>query len=122
METLVLSNNHIKTIIPGVFRGQSKLKYLDLYGNNMTAINGNVWVGLTSLEMLQLGGNKFHSLPSNAFSNLPQLKILRIGFSTAMREKQKLFDHKTFPNSKKQPRFSLKKTIISWSVTLATVG
>ena len=109
LKTLILSNNNIKVIIPGAFHGQSKLKYLDLCGNNMTVINGNVWVGLVSLETLQLAGNKFHSLPSDAFSNLPDLKILRIGFSVVMREKEILFDHNTFPNSKKQPQIGLEE-------------
>ena len=101
MENLILSNNNITTIIPGAFRCQVKLKYLDLGGNELTIINGNVWAGLVSLETLQLTGNKFPSLPS--FSNLPELKILTVGFSVAVLEKEKLFEPSTFPSSKRQP-------------------
>ena len=101
MKNLILSNNNITTIIPGAFRCQVKLKYLDLGGNELTIINGNVWAGLVSLETLQLTGNKFPSLPS--FSNLPELKILTVGFSVAVLEKEKLFEPSTFPSSERQP-------------------
>ena len=103
LENLILSNNNIKTIVPGVFHHQVNMKYLDLSGNKLTVINGNVWDGLVSLETLQLTGNRFHSLPSDAFSNLPELKILTVGFSVAVLEKEKLFDPRTFPSSKRQP-------------------
>ena len=112
LENLILSNNNITTIIPGAFRCQVKLKYLDLGGNELTIINGNVWAGLVSLETLQLTGNKFPNLPS--FSNLPELKILTVGFSFAVLEKEKLFEPSTFPSSKRQPPgLDLKKTTIS---------
>ena len=101
VEILVLCNNNIAVIVPGVFRDQEKLTHLDLGDNGLTEISGEIWLGLTSLETLRISGNMLQSLPPNAFSNLPQLKILAVHFSLLVLEKHRLFDANTFPNSKK---------------------
>ena len=109
LEILVLCNNNISVIVPGVFRSQKKLKYLDLGDNALTEISGKIWFGLTYLETLRISGNRLQSLPPNAFSNLPELKVLAVGYPLLVQEKQKLFAPNTFPNSKKQPQIGLEE-------------
>ena len=109
VEILVLCNNNISVIVPGVFCSQKKLKHLDLGDNGLTQISGEIWVGLTSLETLRISGNRLQSLPPNAFSNLPELKVLAVGYPLLVKEKQKLFAPNTFPNSKKQPQIGLEE-------------
>ena len=106
---LILSNNNIKTIVPGAFYNQSNLKRLDLGENSLTTIDGAMWVGLPALEILRLSGNKLQILPHHAFSNLPNLNILAVCYPLLVQEKQNLFTQNTFPDSKKQPEIGLEQ-------------
>lgn len=64
----------IKTIYKENFRDLSKLKYLNLYGNQLTKIESGIFDDLKSLTKLYLTKNKINSIDSDALKNLLQLQ------------------------------------------------
>ncbi|XP_002740280.1 uncharacterized protein LOC100378039 [Saccoglossus kowalevskii] len=75
LEILHLSQSQIEYLPAGTFNGLTKLRNLDLSGNNIDSIN-SLFVGLSQLQNLDLSVNNIRSIPNTAFSQLSSLKVL----------------------------------------------
>ncbi len=79
LDTLYLSGNKVRTILPGTFRSTTELTQLIIVNNLMTTLVHGVFNELVLLEELYLSGNEITSIDSNTFTGLENLGSLFLG-------------------------------------------
>ena len=67
------SSGGLTKVSPGAFRGLSKLRLLDLRGNDLTSLEPGTFDGLVALETLDVQDNALTSLPLDELEALPRL-------------------------------------------------
>lgn len=85
LATLSLWSNRIKSLERGDFEGLSNLRWLDLGYNQISEIEPGNFEGLTNLEWLRLEGNGITSVGSGDFSELENLQELDLTFNSISR-------------------------------------
>ena len=78
LESLILYDNKIKTIMPYSFENTRNLKNLWLFGNHLVRLKANTFSGLTELEDLDLSRNKLTYIENNTFAGLKKLQVLQL--------------------------------------------
>ena len=74
--TLVLVNQGIKSLQPGVFGGMTKVTWISLAGNQLETLPSGIFKETVALTQIWLYGNQLSSLPADIFSHIPQLTFL----------------------------------------------
>ena len=76
LEVLLLNNNGINNLEPGIFNGLTNLEMLTLNNNQINKLELGTFAGLTNLEMLTLNNNHLNHLELGAFNDLANLATL----------------------------------------------
>lgn len=70
-----MSNNHIKALPPGLFRGLSDMEVLQLQNNEIAELPDKIFQDLTSLTQLVLTGNSIVQITPGTFSRYCQMGL-----------------------------------------------
>ncbi len=81
VKKLVLTDNRLKTLPNGIFKGLNNLIILDLWKNNLTVLNEDSFDGLNNLRELYLSSNKLTTLPENLIRAFAQSKLEKLTIS-----------------------------------------
>ncbi len=78
LQSLCLIDNQLLDIPDGLFQDQSKMKLLDLQGNQLSNMRSGMWTGLTSVIALSLSYNNLGAAtwPADGLSGMPELETL----------------------------------------------
>jgi hypothetical protein len=77
LDTVVVSDNSIKSVHPEVFWGLQDLRHLDMHNNNIDYIHPNTFRYNPSLSALDLSCNKFKKL-EHVFNSTKELTFLNL--------------------------------------------
>lgn len=77
LDTVVVSDNNIKSVYPEVFWGLKDLRHLDMHNNNIDYIHPKTFHHNPSLSKLDLSRNKLKHL-RNVFNSAEELKFLNL--------------------------------------------
>ncbi|XP_076357721.1 uncharacterized protein LOC143250700 [Tachypleus tridentatus] len=78
LETLVVTNGHLKFIDEHVFDGMSNLKHLNLRENSIHSLSVEWFYDMMNLETLELDNNEIYYLNSGTFTALNNLRHLSL--------------------------------------------
>ncbi|XP_071478471.1 uncharacterized protein [Diadema antillarum] len=78
LETLLLSDNGIGIIQPGVFSSMKKLRTIDMSANAITALNETTFGTLPALQELFLQDNLIAGVSRGVFTGMAELRTLRL--------------------------------------------
>ncbi|GMT28312.1 hypothetical protein PFISCL1PPCAC_19609, partial [Pristionchus fissidentatus] len=79
LSTLILSSNNIQSLHGTPFNGKTKLKYLDLSGNQITEVEEGSFESLSNLESLLIGDHNYlNETLLNEIGRLSSLQVLDV--------------------------------------------
>ena len=82
LETLVITDNGLKTATPGALASLKKLRELNLSRNQLGVLVQNTFDGLSKLESIDLSFNKLAALPPSIFNSTPKLTTIQLANNT----------------------------------------
>ena len=90
--SLLLRNNQLDSLPPGVWSGLSRLNTLDLAENRLAALPDGTFEGLSELWTLSLAGNLLTEIPAGSFAGLGRLTWLDLALNQVRTLPAGLFD------------------------------